>query len=148
MSRVPELIDALVGRFGTDPALTEAGVADGPELTEADRDDWILVGFDGDPNGDGQAAVTEEDWAGLGVSREEDIRLPVTLLARRGDTDVKAARARVYELQVAVGGVLHADPTAGLPGLQCSIGGTALYQEQTEAGMQARLVLTLVCRTI
>lgn len=148
MPGVPDLIDALVGRFSTDPGLTEVGVADGPELTEKDLDDWVLVGFNGDPSGDGQAASTEEDWAGLGTSREEIIQLMVALLARRGDTDVKAARARVYELRAIVDDVLRVDPTVGLPGLQCAIGGTALHQDQTDVGMQARLVLTLVCRTI
>ncbi|MCP3820066.1 hypothetical protein NLX86_18795 [Streptomyces sp. A3M-1-3] len=148
MSRVPDLIDALVARFRTEEGLAAARVTDGPEVTAQDADDWVLVGYDGDPGGEFQAAVTEEEWAGLGASREETVQLPVTLLARRGDTDVKAARARVYELGAAVKAVLRADPAVGLPGVQFAVGATALFQAQTDQGIQARLVLTLACRTI
>ncbi|HEY9353006.1 MAG TPA: hypothetical protein VIP28_07145 [Nocardioides sp.] len=145
---MPELIDALVGRFRTEEGLAAVHVTDGPEVSSEDSADWVLVGYDGDPNGEMQAAVTEEQWAGLGASREEMVQLPITLLARRGDTDVRAARARVYELSTVVKEVLRADPTVGLGGVQCAVGSTALFQAQTPEGIQARLVLTLACRTI
>ncbi|MFF4746791.1 hypothetical protein [Streptomyces sp. NPDC001268] len=148
MSRVPDLIDALVVRFGTEEGLRQVGITDGPEITDADRDDWVLVGYDGDPNGEFQAAVTEEEWAGLGGSREELIQLPVTVLARRGDTNVKAARARAYEVGAVIKAMLRADPSMGMHGVQCAVGSTALFQPQTEQGIQARLVFTLACRTI
>lgn len=148
MSRVPDLIDALVARLRTDEALAGVGVTDGPEVTEADLDDWVLVGYDGDPSGMFLAATTEEEWAGLGASREEAIQLPVTLLVRRGDTDVRAARNRVYALGDTVQAILHADPTIGLSGVQSAIGSTGLFQTQSDQGIQTRLVLTLACRTI
>lgn len=94
------------------------------------------------------SAASEEEWAGLGVSREETIQIPVTLLARRGDTDVRAARNRVYALGDTVKTILRADPTIGLPGVQSAIGSTALFQTQSDQGIQTRLVLTLACRTI
>lgn len=148
MSRVPDLIDALVARLRTDEALAGVGVTDGPEITEADLDDWVLIGYDGDPTGMFLSAASEEEWAGLGVSREETIQIPVTLLARRGDTDVRAARNRVYALGDTVKTILRADPTIGLPGVQSAIGSTALFQTQSDQGIQTRLVLTLACRTI
>ncbi|MFD6684176.1 hypothetical protein [Micromonospora parva] len=149
MSRVPDLIDALVGRLKAAEGLAGVGVTDGPEITQQDADDWVLVGYDGDPSGGLPAAATEEDWAGLGVSREESIQLPVSLLVRRGDADVKAARDRVYVLGDIVKGILRADPSIGLPGVQCAVGSTALFQTQfADQGIQTRLVLTLACRTI
>lgn len=148
MSRVPDLIDALVARFNTEESLAGVRVTDGPEVTDQDADDWVLVGFDGDPGGEFQAAVSEEEWAGLGSSRQELIQLPVTVLARRGDTDVRQARQRVYEIGAAIRGVLRTDPTVGLPGVQCAIGATALHQPQLDQGIQTRLVLTIACRTI
>ncbi|MFG2328250.1 hypothetical protein ACGFMM_01355 [Streptomyces sp. NPDC048604] len=148
MSRVPELIDALVARLRTGEGLSGVGVTDGPEITQEDLDDWVLVGYDGDPGGGFLAAAAEEEWAGLGVSREETIQLPITLLARRGDTDVRAARVRVYELGDVVRTILRADPTIGLPGVQSAVGSTGLFQTQTDQGIQTRLVLTLACRTI
>lgn len=149
MADVPDVIDALVPRLRTEDGLTGVGVTDGPEITSEDRNDWVLVGFDGDPEGEFRAATTEEAWAGLGSSRESLIRLTVTLLARRGDADVRAARLRVYEMAGVVRGMLRADPSLGLPGVQCAIGSTSFHQPQTaDSGIQARLVLTLVCRTI
>ena len=149
MSRVPDLIDALVARLRTDEGLTGVGVTDGPEVTQEDADDWVLVGYDGDPSGVFQAAATEEEWAGLGVSREESIQLPVSLLVRRGDAEVKAARDRVYVLGDIVKAILRADPSIGLPGVQCAVGSTALFQTQlADQGIQTRLVLALACRTI
>lgn len=146
---VPELIDAAVVRLRQEEGLADAGVVDGPELTGADHDDWVLVGFDGDQEGEFLAATSEEDWAGqLGTSREKTIQLTLGLLSRRGDGDVKAARDRVYAMRRVIGDVLAADPTLGLPGaVQCAIRASSLRQPQTDAGVQARLALTLVCRT-
>lgn len=145
---VPDLIDALVGRFKTEDGLSDAGVADGPELSGSGRDDWVLVGYDGDQDGEALAAVTEESWAAMDPSRRRTVQLTVTLLARRGDGDVRAARARVYALKRVIEDVLYADPSVGLPGAECAIGATALHQPQTDVGVQARLALTLICRTI
>ncbi|MGW6295168.1 hypothetical protein [Streptomyces sp. NPDC055058] len=145
---VPELIDAAVTRFRQEEGLADAGIADGPELTGEDRDDWVLVGFDGDQEGEFLAATSEEDWAGLGTSREKTIQLTVGLLARRGDGDVKAARKRVYEMRRVIARVLALEPDLGLPGAECVIRATSFHQPQTDAGVQARLALTLVCRTI
>ncbi|MFD4258237.1 hypothetical protein ACFWR9_11550 [Streptomyces sp. NPDC058534] len=145
---LPELIDAVVARLGTEDGLADAGVTDGPQLTGSDRNDWVLVGFDGDQDGEFLAGTTEEDWAALDPSRARNIRLTVALLARRGDGDVAAARARVYEMARVIRYVLHGDPSIGLPGALCAIGATALHQPQTTSGVQVRLLLTLVCRTI
>ncbi|MEU3899739.1 hypothetical protein [Streptomyces sp. NPDC045251] len=145
---VPELIDALVGRFKTEDGLSDAGVTDGPELSASGRDDWVLVGYDGDQDGEYLAAVTEEAWAALDPSRQRTLQITVTLLARSGDGDVRAARARVYAMKRVIQDVLYADPSVNLPGAQCAIGATSLHQPQTDVGVQARLVLTLVCRTI
>ncbi|WND33954.1 hypothetical protein RI578_06455 [Streptomyces sp. BB1-1-1] len=145
---VPELIDAVVGRLRTEDELSDAGITDGPELTGAGGDDWVLVGFDGDQDGEFLAATTEESWAGLDSSRRRSIQLTVALLTRRGDGDVQAARARVYEMARVVRRVLRDDPSVGLPGAQCAIGATALHQPQNDSGLQTRLLLTLVCQTI
>ncbi|MFF3848045.1 hypothetical protein [Streptomyces sp. NPDC002328] len=143
MSRVPDLIDALTARLATEEGLSDVRVADGPEVSEEGADEWILIGYDGDPESQGQAAVTEEDWAALGTSRSERIELPVTILVRRGDTEVRAARARVYAIGAVVRRVLVHDPSVGLTGMQAAIAGTALFQAQTTDGIQDRLVLTV-----
>jgi hypothetical protein len=143
MSRAPDLIDALTARLATDDDLSGVGVNDGPVVTEDRRDEWVLIGYDGDPEGEFHAASTEEQWAALGTSRAERIELPVTLLVRRGDGNVQAARRRIYEIAGVIRRVLAADPSLGLPGMQAAIGGSTLYQPQTTDGLQTRLVLTV-----
>ena len=141
------MIDALVGRWSADVELSEAEVTDGPQVTDSAAQDWILVGFDGDPGGSFQAAVTQQDWAGLSSQRGERIALTVAVVASRGDTDVKAARDRVYALARVLEDDLRADPSVGLSALQAAVDSSALHQEQTQSGVQARLLLTLGCDT-
>lgn len=147
MSRLPEIIDALVQRWTTDPDLAEARVLDGPQVTDSAAQDWVMVGYDGGDSGSFQAATVEQDWAGMTALREERIALTVAVVACRGDTDVKAARDRVYEMAAVLAASLRADPSAGLPQMQIAIGSNVLHQEQTPDGIQARLIITLTCNT-
>lgn len=147
MSQVPVLIDAVVALARADAVLSEAEVLDGPQVTESGAADWVLVGYDGDPGGDFQAASTAQDWAGLSTRRGERITLTVALVASRGDTDVRAARERVYTLGERLESLLRANPSLGLGAAQVAVDSTVLHQEQTAQGVQARLILGLGCET-
>ncbi|MGW3166980.1 hypothetical protein ACWC9Q_29800 [Streptomyces sp. NPDC001142] len=145
-SRVPDLIERLVQLGAADPSLKGVRVSDGPEVTGDTNQDWLIVGFDGDPQGDFQAAQTVGGWAGLGTSREEEFQVTVAAIAQRGDTDVPAARRRAYEIAAHVEAWLRADPTLGLRSLEAAIGATQLMQDQTDRGAQAVLLLTVAGR--
>ncbi|MFE7752998.1 hypothetical protein [Streptomyces sp. NPDC057428] len=146
-SRVPELIDALVTQLSADPALAGVRVADGPEVTESTAPDWLIVGFNGDPDGDFQAAQTVGGWSGLSpAGREEQLQLTLAAIASRGSTDVRAARARVYEISGRLEVLLAADPSLGLRSLEVAIEATQLVQDQTEQGAQAQLLITVAGR--
>jgi len=144
-SRVPEMIDVLVQLGQTDPELEGVKVTDGPEVTEDAAQDWLIVGFDGDPAGDFTAAQTVGGWAGLGTRREEQFQITVAAIASRGDTDVRAARTRAYEIGARVEAWLHATPNLGLEGLEASIEASQLTQDQ-DNGVQAVLLLTVAGR--
>ncbi|MET9815328.1 hypothetical protein [Streptomyces sp. NPDC006355] len=147
-SRVPEVIDRLVELARADTALSEVRVADGPEITEDTDLDWLIVGFDGDPAGDFQAAQTVGGWAGLGTRREEQFQVMVAAIAQRGDGEVRAARMRAYEIGARVEEWLRADPSIGL-GLgevEAAIEASQLTQDQTSQGVQAVLLLTVAGR--
>ncbi|WP_329338593.1 hypothetical protein OG866_27110 [Streptomyces sp. NBC_00663] len=152
-SRVPEVIDALVQLARTEPAY-EAGedgtggvvVADGPQVTEDAAPDWLVIGFDGDPNGDFESAQTIGGWSDLGGGREEEFTVTVAAISNRGDADTVAARGRVYEIAARVEAWLMADPSLGLPGLEAFVGGTRLVQDQTEDGASVRLLLSVAGR--
>ncbi|MFF5795801.1 hypothetical protein [Streptomyces albogriseolus] len=145
-SRVPEVIDRLVELGKADGALTDVRVADGPEVTEDSSEDWLIVGFDGDPAGDMQAAQTVGGWAGLGRRREEQWQITVAAIASRGDTDVRAARMRAYEIGARLEAWLLADPTLGLRELEAAIEASQLTQDQNDDGVQALLLLTVAGR--
>lgn len=146
-SRVPELIDALVTRLSTDPVLAGVTVADGPEVTESNAPDWLIVGFNGDPDGDFQAAQTVGGWSGLSPSsREEQLQLTVAVIVQRGSTDVRPARERAYEISGRLEALLAADPSVGLRSLEAAIEGSQLIQDQTDQGVQVRLLLTVAGR--
>ncbi len=145
-SRVPDVIDALVALGQADSELSGVVVSDGPEVTETSASDWLIVGFDGDPSGDFQAAQTVGGWAGLGTGREEQFQITVAAIASRGDTDVRAARTRVYEIGARVEEWLRADPRLGLESLEAAIEASQLTQDQTDQGVQAVLLLTVAGR--
>ncbi|MFI8531062.1 hypothetical protein ACIGMX_12515 [Streptomyces aquilus] len=152
-SRVPELIDALVQLARTDSAYEASRdhphgvvVADGPQVTEDTSPDWLVVGFDGDPEGDFESAQTIGGWSDLGGGREEEFTVTVAAISNREDVDIVGARRRAYEIAARVEAWLMADPSLGLPGLEAFVGGTRLVQDQTEKGACARLLLSVAGR--
>jgi hypothetical protein len=147
-SRVPEVIEALValGQAETSAELDGVKIADGPEVTEDAALDWLIIGFDGDPSGDFEAAQSVGGWSDLGTGREEAFQVTVAAIANRGDTDIVAARRRAYEIGARVEAWLRADPGIGLRSLEAAIEATRLVQDQTEDGAQARLLLTVAGR--
>ncbi|WP_435643364.1 hypothetical protein ACR9VJ_18120 [Streptomyces sp. H49] len=147
-SRVPEVIDALVALGQAEAAAELAGVqvTDGPEVTGSGASDWLIIGFDGDPDGDFRAAQTVGGWAGLGSGREEQWQVTVAAIASRGDTEVRAARERAYEIGARVEAWLRADPSLGLRSLEAAIEASQLTQDQTDQGVQAVLLLTVAGR--
>lgn len=145
-SRIPDVIEALVGLGKTDPDLKGVSVADGPQVSDTAAADWLIVGFDGDPSGDFEAAQSVAEFAGLGTRREEQFQVTVAAIANRGDTNIVAARKRVYEIGACVIAWLRASPNLGLAELEASIGATRLVQGQTDQGAQAVLLLTVAGR--
>jgi hypothetical protein len=145
-SRLPELIDAVTARAGAVSGLAGVMVTDGPQVTDSDAREWLIVGFDGNPEGEFEAGQTSGGWATLGTDREEQLQLVVAVIVMRGDTDVRAARQRAYEIAAPVEQLLGADPSLGMRSAEVAIGGTQLVQEQTSNGVQVRLLLQLVGR--
>ncbi|MFF8034921.1 hypothetical protein [Streptomyces sp. NPDC016626] len=145
-SRIPEVLEALVQLGTTDPDIKGVVVTDGPEATESAAQDWLIVGYDGDPSGDFEAAQSAAEYTGLGGRQEEQFQIIVAAVANRGDTDVAAARQRAYEIGGQVVAWLQADPSLGLRELEAGIGSIRLVQEPTEQGASVRLLLIVVGR--
>ncbi|RPE44162.1 hypothetical protein EDD90_7392 [Streptomyces sp. Ag109_O5-1] len=148
-SRVPDLIDALVAALQASGGLTGVKVVDGPVVTDSAAEEWVFVGYDGDPEGDFTAATAQQEWAGLGAKKKnEDITVTCAVLVQRGSTDVRACRVRTYEVLAAVESVLRADPSLGFPTpTVCAVTEHAFHPEQTPDGIQGRLPFTVTCTT-
>lgn len=145
-SRVPEVIETLVALATADPGLDGVRVADGPEVTGDTDLEWLVIGFDGDPAGDFEAAQTVGGWSDLSGGREEEFQITVAVIVTRGDTDIVAARRRAYEIAARVETWLRTSPNLGLRSLEAAVGGTRLVQDQTDQGAQARLLLSVAGR--
>ncbi|MFJ4434603.1 hypothetical protein [Streptomyces sp. NPDC088923] len=143
-SRVPEVLDALTAQLAALPALAGVRVVDGPELGGGDDLEWVLVGFDGDPAGAFQAAQAAGGWASpVNTSREETWQVVCAVVVGRGDTAVRPARVRAYEIAASVEELLALDPSLGLPSLEAAVDTSELAQVQTGDGIQVRLLLTI-----
>ncbi|WP_411090792.1 hypothetical protein [Streptomyces sp. 049-1] len=146
MSRVPEVIEVLVALGKADAELSGVAVADGPEVSGTQAQDWLIFGFDGDPSGDFQAAQSVTAPAGLGTVSEEEFAITAAAISNRGDTDAVAARDRVLGIGARVAQWLQADPTLGLTELTAGTGPVRLIQNQTEDGAQVVLLMTVAGR--
>lgn len=147
-SRVPEVIDALVSRLQADSGLAGVQVVDGPAVTEESSPDWLIIGYDADQEGDFQAASTVGGWTSLATGREEQWQVTVACIAGRGDTEVRAARERAYEIGDRVDLLLAADPSIGLRSVEAAVEASTLQQAQTGQGVQVRLLLTVAGRAM
>lgn len=126
-------------------------VWDGP-VVSGDYGDAIYVGYDGDPEGDGQTAVSDQDWAGVGKTRKRDESLDITgaaaALVGESDERWKTARDRATALIESIGQLIRANPSLGQsPPFRAELIPGAYYQENTPAGYQARYLFTVHIET-
>ncbi|MFI0576139.1 hypothetical protein [Streptomyces tendae] len=144
-SRVPELTDSFLARLAAAEGLARVKVIDGPIVSDSASGEWVFVGYDADPEGDGDAATTSQTWAGIGArAKNEEILLTCAVLVRKGSTAVKPLRDRVFEIFAEVEAVVRADPSLGLPPpTVCAITDTTFRTPQTSRGLEGRLLFTL-----
>lgn len=152
-SRVHDAITALVAALEADAGVTAlATVIDGPLLTGDTPATAVFVGYSGDPS-DGMAATANwtQTWAGLGAGRrDEQFDVLCAVVSWSGDTDVAARRQAVLAAFDAVATALRAALNIGLGLPQPTIAELAvadLYQEQTSAGLQARIPFAVRVKT-
>ncbi|MGW5259693.1 hypothetical protein ACWEQG_01880 [Microbispora sp. NPDC004025] len=148
-SRVPAVIDALVALYKNAPGLAKVSVVDGPPVTNNPLHEAVFIGYDGDPDGEGQAAEDAQTWAGIGArSRDETIQITGAVVVWRGSTKVRPVRQRAYELFGVVEDVLRADPSIGLPPpTVAEIASGGLYQAQRQSGIEARVPFLIKVQT-
>lgn len=131
-------------------------VIDGPPVSEDYPDYMVIVGWDGDPEGDHQGALINQTWAGLGRQRRnETVELVCCLIAEYGDADSwKPVRGIGLAIQQDVETKLRDTPNLGfeptpvMQVIQAQFKPTAVFQEQyADSGYQFRVVFTVSVET-
>lgn len=125
-------------------------VWDGPIVSGNTRD-AIHIGYDADPEGDAQAATSDQEWAGLGAKkRNESLDITGAAVVLVGDSSPrwKPTRDRAIALIDAIGQVLRANPSLDqAPVFRAELIPGDYYQENGPAGYQARFVFTVHIET-
>lgn len=145
-SKVPAALTALVG--GLETVLDPAIVFDGPEVTGAVPAVAVIVGYDGDADGDMRAVENwTQDWIGLGAQRKEEaFDVVCCVVAFSGDTSIAAKRLAVFATFATVETYLRTAALAALglaaPAL-AEFSAGEFYQEPTGNGLQCRIPFTV-----
>lgn len=145
---MPAVVDAILAAVNT-AAPDTVGVYDGPFVT-GDTLDSIHIGYDADPDGEGEAGTSAQDWNGLGAkARNETLTVSCAVHLLRGDPNVKAARDRAYELLALVENAIHPAPSLGLTP-PCQAGVTShrlLYLHGEDIGFEVLLTFAITIQT-
>lgn len=149
VSRVPAFIDNLLAALQAASGLADVKVVDGPIVSGAAANQWVFIGYDGDPEGEMQAVSESQEWAGIGAKKKnEEILLTCCVMVLGGTTDVKTIRDQAYSILGEIETVARTDVAQGLPTpTVCAITEHSYFQEQTSDGLRGRLPFTLSCST-
>lgn len=148
-TRVPDVIDALLAVWAAAPGLAGITVVDGPLVTNDPLHEAVYVGYDGDPEGEGQAADSAQEWAAIGQKkRDEVVQVTCAVVVWNGRTAVRPTRVRVYELLAAVSAAVRADPSLGLPPpTVAEMASGQLFQSQRQSGVECRIPFVIAVKT-
>lgn len=148
-SRVPDVIDALVALFDAAPGLDGVKVVDGPIVTNDPLPEAVFVGYDGNPEGDGEAGDFRQEWASIGQkAKDERFTITCAVVVWRGSTKVKPARDRAFALIAAVEDALRADPALGQPPPTIvAFASGSLVQSQRQSGCECRIPFQIAVQT-
>ena len=129
-SAVPATIDALIAALRNADGLDGVRVIDGPPGVNFTEKDRIYIGHA--PGAD-QATEKQQSFASAGArTRDEDGTIACYIESRRGDTDIRARRQRVFEILAVVENALRA--TNQRPDAP-TLGGTVLWSDLTAGAL-------------
>jgi hypothetical protein len=156
-SRVPALIDYLVGLFTNDATLGQAPapntvtVYDGPATTGLDAFLKLFVGLSDPENTAAEpAADFTQEWAGIGRrARNEIITIHCCAQAWAGTDDMKTVRVAVTGIVAAVETLMQADSTQfggnvlfPMPGI-----GTGTLSQNNDKGSIAQVAFDITFKS-
>jgi hypothetical protein len=143
-TRVDEAILALVALW----TAADISTVDGP-FVSGDTGDRLFVGYDGDPEGEMQAAELESEWSGIGTTkRDEEFDIFCAVVTRSGFRRASEARTAALALYQTASVALRANPSLGLPPPSVAAPKPqGLFTPPTSQGVQGRLVFNVHVKT-
>lgn len=139
------VIDALVALAKT---TTAGAVYDGPVVTAAVPNDFLVIGGTEDP--DDEPSSFDQSWNGLGnKGKVESGEVTCAVLVDTGDEDVKVARDRALAILGEVETKVRNDPSLGgvLSGGWCQVSGGRHVQRLNSQGLYVRITFTVAYQT-
>lgn len=105
-------INALFTALSGAATLTGVKIYDGPQVGVVYTGECVVVGHDGNLDGDIQSGSSQNDYLSFGQqTSEEDGSVNCFLTVVPGSTDLKTLRDRAYVLLSAVDSLLRSNPT-------------------------------------
>lgn len=117
-SQLAPVLDALYTVVSAYASVTADGIAvyDGPTVTQAADLERIVIGAGADGD-DPSAGTSRQEWrtdGGVSASRDEFLTIPVTVMVRSGDTDIRTVRDRCGVVAGYVEAAVRANPSLSL----------------------------------
>jgi hypothetical protein len=158
-STQPAALDALVAMFtdASAPGGVLAGVhvADGPVVSSASAQEWILAGWSGEristkgtyPEPEGPEITGDLSIEGLSADRSrEKYTITSTVEVVRGASDgLVPARERAYGIVSACAGLIAANPRLNRTVMFATIGATSYTPAQMPRGAKVSVRFGVVC---
>ena len=156
-SKVPALIDWLVGAFTNSAALGAAAppvaVYDGPATTSANDKLLLWVGLqDPDNPGPNEAATFEQARSDLGQSTRDELSIIRCTAEAWGGMDVRTVRVAAFGIVAAVEAIVRAESGPGAFGGNAALAapgvtGGVLLQNNPAEGNVARVTFDIILRS-
>lgn len=128
--------------------LTGVQVVDGPQADSDPSNEWLFVAYDGDrPDEGNEAATAEQDLMTFARGKQEAGSISCAATARRGDTDLPAARSRAFAVLSAAEDLLRADMQLGGLVMHAYVSDHQYIPFQSTSGCKARVVFTVTYLT-
>ena len=144
-SSIPTALPNLVAMLQAAPGLAGVEVTDGPPTEDPQVLEAVCVGWS--PSEDIDAVEAADERGDLASARQfENYTVHCSVNVLNGDRDLPAARVRAYQLFGFVGQVLADDQTLRGAVMQAGIRDHNLRQEDTNAGMLARVNFGIAVR--
>lgn len=143
-TRLAETIDALVALWsGVGISTVDGWVVSGDTGTR------LFVGYDGDQEGEWQAAELDSEWAGLGAKkRDESFDIICSVVTRSGFRTPKEARDEALTVFHMASNALRANPSLGFtPPFVAAPVPQGLFTPPGSSGVQGRLVFNVHIET-